>query len=286
MNMQTKERMKRLYKDIPLMAILLLLPVILCGLFGQWFIPHDPTLMNPTMALRPPSWLVGEGWTHLFGTDYLGRDVFSRVIVGARASLVVSFVGVAIAGIIGVLLGLISAFFGGWVDAIVVMLIDIQRSMPPILLALLLAAAVGGGLTSIIVVIAIIYWTNYARILRGEVLSVKQRDYVVMAKVLGCPNSRILREHILPNVIDSAMIIATMQLGNAVMLEASLSFLGLGVQPPQVAWGKMIAESRLYIATAWWLPTFPGIALLITVLGANTFGDWLRDKLDPKLRQI
>ena len=284
--MQKKERVRRLIKDLPLMAILLLLPVVLCGVFGQWLMPHDPTLMNPSQALQPPSWLAGEGWTHLFGTDYLGRDVFSRVIAGARASLVVSFVGVAIAGIIGIMLGLTSAFFGGWVDALVVMAIDTQRSMPPILLALLLAAAVGGGLISIIIVIAIIYWTNYARVLRGEALSVKQRDYVVMAKVLGCPTPRILWKHILPNVIDSAMVIATMQLGNAVMLEASLSFLGLGVQPPAVAWGKMIAESRLYIATAWWLPTFPGLALLITVLGANTFGDWLRDKLDPKLRQI
>jgi peptide/nickel transport system permease protein len=286
MNMQKKGRVRRLIKDLPLAAILLLLPVILCGVLGQWMMPHDPTAMNPSMALRPPSWLVGEGWTNLFGTDYLGRDVFSRVIAGARASLVVSFVGVGIAGMIGVLLGLVSAFFGGWVDSLVVMLIDTQRSMPPILLALLLAAAVGGGLSSIIIVIAIIYWTNYARVIRGETLSVKQRDYVVMAKVLGCPTTRILRKHILPNVLDSAMVIATMQLGNAVMLEASLSFLGLGVQPPAVAWGKMIAESRLYIATAWWLPTFPGIALLITVLGANTFGDWLRDKLDPKLRQI
>jgi peptide/nickel transport system permease protein len=286
MNMQKKGRVRRLIKDLPLAAILLLLPVTLCGIMGQFFVTHDPTLMNPSLALRPPSWLVGEGWSYLFGTDYLGRDVFSRVIVGARASLLVSFVGVAIAGIIGVLLGLISAFFGGWVDSLVVMLIDTQRSMPPILLALLLAAAVGGGLTSIIVVIAIVFWTNYARVIRGEALGIKQRDYVVMAKVLGCPAARTLRKHILPNVIDSAMVIATMQLGNAVMLEASLSFLGLGVQPPAVAWGKMIAESRLYIATAWWLPTFPGIALVITVLGANLLGDWLRDKLDPKLRQI
>jgi peptide/nickel transport system permease protein len=286
MNMQNKGRVWRLIKDLPLAAILLLLPVTMCGVFGQLFIPHDPTLMNPTMALRPPSWLVGQGFTNLFGTDYLGRDVFSRVIMGAKASLIVSFVGVGIAGIIGVTLGLISAFFGGWVDRIIIGLIDIQRSIPSILLALLFSAALGGGLSSIIVVICIVYWTNYARIIRGETLSVKQRDYVVMAKVLGCPNTRILREHIFPNIIDSAMIIATMQLGNAVMLEASLSFLGLGIQPPQVAWGKMIAESRLYIATAWWLPTFPGIALFVTVLGANLLGDWLRDKLDPKLRQI
>jgi peptide/nickel transport system permease protein len=161
-----------------------------------------------------------------------------------------------------------------------------QMSMPAILLALLISAAMGAGLTAVIIVIAIVFWTQYARVVRGETLSVKQRDFVVMARVEGCSSRRILVKHIIPHVIDSAVVIGTLQLGTAVMLEAALSFLGLGVQPPAVAWGKMIAEARLYIATAWWLPTFPGIAIMLTVLGANLWGDWLRDKLDPKLRQI
>jgi peptide/nickel transport system permease protein len=165
-------------------------------------------------------------------------------------------------------------------------LVDMQMAMPAILLALLISAAMGAGLTAVIVVIAIVFWTQYARVVRGETLSVKQRDIVVMARVEGCSSRRILVKHIIPHVIDSAVVIATLQLGTAVMLEAALSFLGLGVQPPAVAWGKMIAEARLYIATAWWLPTFPGIAIMLTVLGANLWGDWLRDKLDPKLRQI
>jgi peptide/nickel transport system permease protein len=286
MSRDTARRVWKTLKDLPLPAILLLLPVSICGIMGPFFTPHDPAAINPSLALQPPSWLVGKGWTYVFGTDYLGRDVLSRVIVGARASLLVSFVGVGIAGIIGVLLGLTSAFFGGRVDTLLMRLVDIQMSMPAILLALLLSASLGAGLTSVIVVIAIVYWTSYARVVRGETLSVKQRDFVVMARVLGCPSTRILQKHIFPNVIDSALVVASLQLGTAVMLEASLSFLGLGVQPPAVAWGKMIAEARLYISTAWWLPTFPGVAIMVTVLGANLLGDWLRDKLDPKLRQI
>jgi peptide/nickel transport system permease protein len=267
-------------RDLPLPAILLLLPVTLCGVVGQFFTPHDPAAINPSMSLRPPS------RAYLFGTDYLGRDVLSRVIVGARASLLVSFTGVILAGILGVILGLVAAYFGGRLDTLVMRLVDIQMSMPAVLLALLISASLGAGLTTVIFVIAIVFWTHYTRVIRGETLSVKQRDFVVMAKVLGGPSKWILRKHILPNVIDSALVVATLQLGTAVMLEAALSFLGLGVQPPAVAWGKMIAEARLYISTAWWLPTFPGLAILVTVMGANLLGDWLRDKLDPKLRQI
>lgn len=273
-------------RDWPITAIVLLIPIVLCGLLGGFLTPHDPTAINPALALQPPSWLVGEGFTHLFGTDFLGRDVFSRVIVGARASLLVSFIGVGIAGIVGVVIGLCAGYFGGWLDTVLMRLVDIQMSMPAILLALLVSASLGAGLTSVTVVIAIVFWTNYARVVRAETLAVKQRDYVVMARVLGCPTPRLMLRHILPNVIDSALIVASLQLGAAVMLEASLSFLGLGVQPPSIAWGKMIAESRLYMVTAWWLPTFPGVALVMTVLGTNLFGDWLRDRLDPKLRQV
>jgi peptide/nickel transport system permease protein len=266
--------------------VLLLFPVLICGLFGQCFAPHDATLINPSLALRAPSWLTGQGWTYILGTDYLGRDVLSRVILGARSTLIVSVIGVVCAGVIGVFIGLFSGYLGGRFDLIIMRLVDMQMSMPAILLALLISAAMGAGLTAVIVVIAIVFWTQYARVVRGETLSVKQRDFVVMARVEGCSSRRILVKHVIPHVIDSAVVIATLQLGTAVMLEAALSFLGLGVQPPTVAWGKMIAEARLYIATAWWLPTFPGITIMVTVLGANLWGDWLRDKLDPKLRQI
>ncbi|WP_246225875.1 ABC transporter permease [Chelativorans xinjiangense] len=274
----------RTLEDWPILPIILLLPIILFGVFGPLISPYDPSAVNPTVALRPPSWLTGDGLSHLFGTDYLGRDVFSRVIAGARASLLVSFFGVGIAGIVGITIGLVSGYFGGWLDTVLMRLVDIQMSMPAILLALLISAALGSGLATVIAVISIVFWTNYARVVRAETLSVKSRDYVAMARVLGCPDARLIRKHILPNVIDSALVVASLQLGAAVMLEASLSFLGLGVQPPAVAWGKMIAESKLYLAMAWWLPFFPGVALVVTVLGTNMFGDWLRDKLDPRLR--
>jgi len=273
-------------RELPLAAILLLLPVLICGIFGSLFVPHNPAAVNPDLAMRPPSWMAGEGWTHVFGTDSLGRDVLSRVIAGARATIIVSFLGVVIAGAIGVLLGLVAAYFGGWFDIIIMRIVDIQMSIPGTLLALLISTSLGAGLGTVVAVIAIVFWTQYARVTRGETLSVKQRDFVVMARVLGSPAKRILRRHIFPNIIDSAMVVATLQLGVAVMLEAALSFLGLGVQPPSVAWGKMIAESRLYIATAWWLPVFPGLAIMVTVLGANLLGDWLRDRFDPKLRQV
>ena len=265
---------------------MLLLPVVICGIFGPLLVPHDPAAVNPDLSMRPPSWLEGAERTYILGTDSLGRDVLSRVIVGARATLIVSLVGVFLAGAIGVFLGLISAYFGGWFDTVIMRVVDIQKSIPGTLLALLISASLGAGLATIIAVIAIVFWTQYARVTRGETLSVKQRDFVAMARVLGSPARRILRRHILPNIIDSAFVVATLQLGVAVMLEAALSFLGLGVQPPSVAWGKMIAESRLYIGTAWWLPVFPGFAIMLTVLGANLLGDWLRDRFDPKLRQI
>ena len=280
------KRFLRIARELPITAMLLLFPVLICGLFGQCFAPHDATLINPSLALRAPSWLTGQGWTYILGTDYLGRDVLSRVILGARSTLIVSVIGVVCAGVIGVFIGLFSGYLGGRFDLIIMRLVDMQMSMPAILLALLISAAMGAGLTAVIIVIAIVFWTQYARVVRGETLSVKQRDFVVMARVEGCSSRRILVKHVIPHVIDSAVVIATLQLGTAVMLEAALSFLGLGVQPPAVAWGKMIAEARLYIATAWWLPTFPGIAIMVTVLGANLWGDWLRDKLDPKLRQI
>ena len=280
------KRFLRIARELPITAMLLLFPVLICGLFGQCFAPHDATLINPSLALRAPSWLTGQGWTYILGTDYLGRDVLSRVILGARSTLIVSVIGVVCAGVIGVFIGLFSGYLGGRFDLIIMRLVDMQMSMPAILLALLISAAMGAGLTAVIVVIAIVFWTQYARVVRGETLSVKQRDFVVMARVEGCSSRRILVKHVIPHVIDSAVVIATLQLGTAVMLEAALSFLGLGVQPPTVAWGKMIAEARLYIATAWWLPTFPGITIMVTVLGANLWGDWLRDKLDPKLRQI
>lgn len=272
------------FMKLPIGAAALLLPVLLCGVLGAFVVPHDPAAIDPAHALEAPSWLSGQGWTHAFGTDALGRDVMSRVIVGARATLIVSLVGVVLAGAIGVTLGVVAGFFEGWVDMVIMRLVDIQMSMPGVLLALLISASIGGGLSTVIIVVAIVFWTQYARIARAETLSLKHRDFVAMARVYGASAPRLIFMHILPNLADSILVVASLQLGLAVMLEGALSFLGLGVQPPNVAWGKMIAEARIYLEQAWWVSTFPGLAIVATVLGANLLGEWLRDTLDPKLR--
>lgn len=280
------ERFMWRIRESPVAVAILLLPVFVFGIFGPIITPHDPLKVNTKQALQPPSIMIGEGWTNVLGTDYLGRDVASRIIVGARATLLVSVIGVILAGFIGVLLGLMAGYFGGWVDTAIMRVVDIQMSIPAILLALLLSASLGPGLITVMVVITIVFWTQYARVIRGETLSLMQRDFVVMARLLGCSPQRVLLRHLFPHIRDTAVVVATLQLGIAVMLEAALSFLGLGVQPPAIAWGKMIAEARVYLESAWWLPFFPGLMIMLTVMGANLSGDWLRDKSDPKLRQV
>jgi peptide/nickel transport system permease protein len=274
------------FSRFPLAGFGLLLPVILCGIFGPLFYPYDPTKMDLSKALLPPAWLSGANWSHFLGTDHLGRDVLSRLIQGARLTLIVSAFGVGLAGLIGVSLGMVAGYSGVRTDNVIMRIVDAMMSIPSILLAILLAASVGAGKTTIIVSISLIFWTNYARVIRGETLGLKQRDFVVLAKVTGCGRVRILVKHILPNLINTAVVLATLQLGSAIMIEAALTFLGLGLQPPDTAWGLMISESRMYLPTAWWIPTFPGLAIMMTTLGANLTGDWLRDVLDPKLKQV
>lgn len=262
------------------------MPMIVCGIFGQLFAPHDPALIQPTLILQPPVWLPGGDWTYFLGTDNMGRDLLSRLIEGARGSLIVSFCGVALSGFLGVTLGMVAGYFEGKLDDVIMRIVDIWMSIPPIILVLLFSAVLGPGLQTIILSIGLVFWTQYSRIIRGETLSIKQRDFVALAKVTGCGKRRILLKHIFPNLISTSMVLATLQLGGAVMLEAALSFLGLGIQPPESAWGLIISDGRIYMSTAWWIPTFAGLCIMITVLGANLFGDWLRDALDPKLRQV
>jgi peptide/nickel transport system permease protein len=272
-------------KRAPLIPIVLLLPIVVFGLFGPWLVLHEPTSMDPSHSLMPPLGLGGERAFPL-GTDHLGRDIASKIIIGARTSLLVALIGVAVAGFVGVLLGMIAGYFGGWADEVIMRFVDAQMSIPAILLTILLSGALGPGLMTIIICIAIVFWTQYARIIRGETLSIKERDFVVLAKIAGCGTPRILWKHVLPNLFSTGIVLATLQLGRAIIIEASITFLGLGIQPPQTAWGLMIAEGRLYLGTEWWLPTFAGVAIVVTVLGSNMMGDWLRDWLDPKLRQI
>jgi peptide/nickel transport system permease protein len=226
------------------------------------------------------------GSEYLLGTDHLGRDMLSRTIYGARISLIMAAVTLGVGGTIGIALGLLAGWYGRLVDELIMRLVDIELSLPLILVALVLVVALGQSLTIIIAVLAVWIWPRFARMVRGEVLQLKNMDYVALARVAGASPLRIMLVHLLPGTLNTLIVVATLQVGIVILVEASLSFLGAGVPPPTPAWGSMIAEGRDRLADAWWIATIPGIAVLLTVMSLNLFGDWLRDKLDPRLRQI
>ena len=228
----------------------------------------------------------GGSTKYLLGTDQLGRDILSRIIHGARISLIVAAVTLGVGGGIGVLVGLLSGWYGGWIDEFLMRLVDIILALPLILVALVLVVAVGQSFEMIIAVLALWIWPRFARMIRGEVLLIKTLDYVALARVAGASTSRILRVHLFPGTINTLIVVATLQVGIVILVEATLSFLGAGVPPPDPAWGSMVADGRDRLVDAWWVATMPGLAILITLFSLNLFGDWLRDTLDPKLRQM
>jgi peptide/nickel transport system permease protein len=228
----------------------------------------------------------GGSTKYLLGTDHLGRDVLSRVIFGARISLAVVVVTLALGAVIGVSAGMVAGFYGGWRDEVLMRIVDIKLAIPTILLALVLILALGQSFLIIVVILAIAVWPRFARNIRGEVLQLKTMDYVALAKVSGASTPRILIMHILPGVVNTLIILATLEVGIVILLESTLSFLGAGVPPPTPAWGSMVADGRDRLAVAWWISTVPGVAIMVVVLSMNLFGDWLRDKLDPRLRQL
>ena len=269
-------------RSLPWLAIILLAPVIIFGLCGPLLYLHDPTVIDLLHPQRPPVWLDGGSWAYPLGTDQFGRDLLSRLIEGARVSLIIALGGVMIAAIIGITAGMVSGYFGGWTDSIVSQIVDVKMSLPANLLIVLIGAAIGGGLVTIVVCIVLLFWADYARVIRAETLSLRERGYVQLAKVANASHFRILRRHILPNLFGTCIVLITLQIGRAILIEAGISFIGLGIQPPATAWGLMVYEGRAYLATAWWLPTFSGLAITMTVLGTNLFGDWLRDVLDTR----
>ncbi len=258
--------------------------VVLTALTAPWLSPFDPVRQDLEHRLKPPGWRDAAGAVHPLGTDHLGRDILARVIFGARPALLVGFAAVAISGVLGMGAGLLSGYFGGRVDDVLMRLADIQLAFPFILLAIAVIGVLGPSLGTIIVVIGVSSWVVYARVVRGAVLSLREREFVQAALALGLGDGRVLVRHILPNVFTPWLVVATLDMARVIVIESALSFLGLGVQPPTPTWGGMLADGRVYLSTAWWLATFPGLAILVAVLGINLFGDGLRDTLDPRLK--
>jgi len=259
--------------------------VLIAAIFAPLLAPHDPDAVDPLKRLLPPFWIQPKGaFTYLLGTDAVGRDILSRIIFGARISLSVSLLSVILSSFVGVTLGLLAGYYGRWIDAVIMRLVDVQLAYPLILFAITIAAVFGASLRNLIIVLVIANWVTYTRIVRGEVLMRKQMQFVEAARVNGCTDGRIIRRHILPNVFSTILVIFTLQVAFVLILESGLSFLGLGVEPSIPTWGSMLNEGRTYILTAWWLETFPGLAIMFTVLAINMLGDWIRDVLDPQLR--
>lgn len=264
-------------------GMIIFMLMLLMAVLAPVLAPHDPTLMNVRNTLAPPAWMEGGSSAHLLGTDNLGRDVLSRILYGARVTLLVSVLSTAVAAVIGISLGVICGYYGGrWFDSIIMRVVDAKMAIPGILLMLVIVGVFGSSISTLILVLGFTEWTAFTRLVRGEVLSIKQRDYVRAARSIGTQDRFIMWKHILPNIISICIVISTLTVGGNIILEASLSYLGLGIQPPSVSWGYMLNEGRDHIATSWWISTFPGIAITFTVLAVIFLGDWLRDVFDPR----
>ena len=270
----------------PKFPTIILLVFVIFGVFGSAITPHNPNKTSFKDSLTPPFWAEGGKMTYLLGTDHLGRDILSRIIGGAAVSLQIGVMVVAFAGLIGSLVACVAGYMGGRIDMILSRLLDMVLSMPFLVVAVTLAAILGASKWNLIIILACVAWAWYARVLRSEVLRLKEGDFVRLAVVAGASKARIMLRHIFPNIVNSLVVLATLNLGTVIIAEASLSFLGLGVPPPAPAWGSMISEGRNYIGQAWWLCAWPGVAILLVVLSFNLLGDWLRVRLDPKFRQI
>jgi len=275
-------------REAPLAAVVILGGLILAALLADVLAPYDPTLpVKDAEMFRPPFWMEGGSLATPLGTDFQGRDILSRLLYGARVSLIVGLMGTLVAGGIGTALGIVSGYVGGWVDQIIMRVTDAWLALPAIVFAIFLAAMVGPSMWNIVVILGAVYWTRYARVIRGEVLTLRERDFVKLAEIAGASKLRVIKKHILPNVLNTATVLASLTVGVVIIAEASLSFLGVGVPPPQPAWGLMLSEARpTLMAGQWWLTVFPGACILLIVLATQLFGDWLRVRLDPQTRNL
>jgi peptide/nickel transport system permease protein len=280
-----KETLRHLLRSrAALLSLCFLVFIALVAIFAPQLAPLDPSRINVMVTLKPPMWFEGGDPKFIFGTDSLGRDVLSQLIFGSRVSLLVGLTVVAIGGALGTLLGLLAGYYGGLLDDVIMRLADIQLAFPFILLAITFLAALGPGLNNLILVLAVGSWMNYARVMRSQVLSLREKEFIEASRALGISDLRILFNHLLPNAVTPIIVIASFSVASTIISEASLSFLGLGVKPSTPTWGAMLANGREYITDAWWLVVAPGVTIMLTVLSINILGDWLRDRLDPRLR--
>jgi peptide/nickel transport system permease protein len=273
-------------RRLPLFALSIIGAFVLCALLANVLSPADPEEQSLRQRFTPPVWDERGTWKHVLGTDRLGRDLLSRIIWGSRVSLTAGVLTVLLASAFGAGVGLVAGYHGGRVDGALMRITDATMSFPVILLALILAVTVGPSFVNVVIAIAVILWARYARVLRGQVLTLMELDFITQARIAGASAWRIILRHLFPNTFNTLMVLVTLQVGYVIIVEASLSFLGAGIPPPTPAWGSMIAEGRDFITSAWWVSFFPGLAILLVVLAFNLLGDWLRDTLDPKLRQL
>lgn len=271
-----------LRNKLAVVALAVLAIMLVFALFAPLIAPYDPNAQDLLLRLKPPAWQSGGSGDHLLGTDQLGRDMLSRVIYGTRISLLVGAGAALLAGVIGTVVGLASGYFGGWLDRVLMRLADVQLAFPAILLALAIVGFLGSGLWYVILVLGFTGWVSYARVVRSEVMSLRSRDFITEARAIGVTDGAIMRRHLLPNVLAPLATIGTLHIAAAIVAEASLSYLGLGVPKETVTWGSMLADGQLYLGTSWWVAVFPGVALMITSLAVNITGDALRDVADPK----
>jgi peptide/nickel transport system permease protein len=274
--------------ELPVLPLAILVPFVVVAIFANFIAPYDPTEPIPGAKIfEPPFWMPGGSVRALLGTDFQSRDVLSRLIYGARVSLIVGVTGTIVAGSIGATMGILAGYLGGWVDQVIMRVTDAWLALPGLVFAIFLATMVGPSMWNIVIILGAVFWTRYARVIRGEVLSLREREFVKLAEIAGASRTRVIFRHILPNVLNTTMVLASLTIGVVIIAEASLSFLGVGVPPPQPAWGSMLSDGRSMLMVGdWWLTVFPGLGILLVVLSTQLLGDWLRVRLDPQLRNL
>ncbi|MFC2065891.1 ABC transporter permease [Chloroflexota bacterium] len=283
-----KKSLDKMELNLPVIILLaVILSIIIMAIGAEIIAPHSPLKINLVKRFMPPAFIEGGDWSYPLGTDGIGRDILSRIIFGARVSLITASTALFIGGAVGATVGLVAAIFEGrWVSVLLMRIVDSLIPIPMIVTGLLMAMIFGPSLRNVVIAIAIISTSRYARVIRGEALGVLQQDFIAQARVAGSSMIRIIWQHLFPNVINTVLVMVTLMVGWAILVEASLSFLGAGIPPPAPSWGRMVAEGRDYVDTAWWISVLPGTTVLVVVICVNLLGDWLRDRLDPKLRQV